>query len=271
MTHSETLGALAAALAAAQGAMGAAGRSAENEHLGSKYADLQSYLAAARPHLAAQGLAVSQGLALDIDAGRVTVTTLLVHCSGEWLESALTLPVGSQKGLSDAQSAGSVITYARRYALAAMVGLASEDDDGAAKPRQRSQEPRGGAAPSGRPDTRPEPSGASTSQREARAEPSVSDAYRETRTPYERLFVALGRLHATKADLDDWLDAENKPQVESLSEEHVVALARALSQRPNPGGKAKGVDRFVAFLGARRTADEERRREEYRRSHPEEP
>ena len=90
-----------------------------------QYAELADVLAHVRGPLAAHGLAVSQGpQVLD---GVVEVTTRVWHISGQWLEAApLRLPAGNT-----AQSTGSAITYARRYALMAVLGLAAEDDDGA--------------------------------------------------------------------------------------------------------------------------------------------
>ena len=91
---------------------------------GYAFADLASYIEAIRPALAEAKLAVIQAPA--ISAGTVTVTTRIVHASGQWVESELTMPVGQQTP----QGIGSAITYARRYALAPMLCLAADDDDG---------------------------------------------------------------------------------------------------------------------------------------------
>lgn len=58
--------------------------------------------------------------------GRLNITTMLAHSSGQYISSTLTMTVTKL----DPQAIGSAITYGRRYALAAMVGLAQEDDDG---------------------------------------------------------------------------------------------------------------------------------------------
>lgn len=126
MNTSPTIGAIAAALAKAQTTIGIARKDAINPHFKSKYADLASVDAACRPHLSAVGVAIVQGVSSG-EAG-VTVTTRLCHESGEWLESALFVPV--QKW--DAQGVGSAITYGRRFSLAAMAGVAPDDDDGEA-------------------------------------------------------------------------------------------------------------------------------------------
>jgi hypothetical protein len=91
---------------------------------GYAFADLASYIEAIRPALTEAKLAVIQAPA--INAGTVTVTTRIVHASGQWVESELTMPVGQQTP----QGIGSAITYARRYALAPMLCLAADDDDG---------------------------------------------------------------------------------------------------------------------------------------------
>lgn len=123
--QSPTIGALAAALAKAQGAMTAAAKDKSNPAFGakSKYADLASTWDACRTPLAANGLAVVQQVA-TVQEG-VRVTTTLIHSSGEWMRDRLTMPVEKRT----AHGVGSAITYARRYALQAMVGIAAGDDD----------------------------------------------------------------------------------------------------------------------------------------------
>ena len=94
-----------------------------------KYADLGSYLEQVRPVLAKHGLAVLQPVSTD--NGVPLVTTIILHNSGQHLSSTL----GMKPTNSDAQSVGSAITYARRYALAATLSIATEDDDGASASR----------------------------------------------------------------------------------------------------------------------------------------
>jgi hypothetical protein len=115
---------LAAALAKAQGAITGATKSKTNPHFRSSYADLAEVWDACRPALAAHGLSVVQ--MPSANGPRVTVTTVLLHESGESLSSALTMEAAQDTP----QAIGSCITYARRYALASMVGVAPEDDDG---------------------------------------------------------------------------------------------------------------------------------------------
>lgn len=129
MNRSDTLGALAAALSAAQAELRPAAMNATNPFLKSKYADLGSVIDAARPVLAKNGLSYSQ---LPIgDGATIGVETILMHSSGEWVASQISLPAMEERGKSAAQVAGSIITYLRRYALAAALGIyADEDTDG---------------------------------------------------------------------------------------------------------------------------------------------
>lgn len=124
MKHSESIKDIALALSLAQAAMGPAVKGRTNPHFRSTYADLASYIEASRDALAAQGLAISQGC--EAQGAAVRITTLLLHKSGEWLESTLELPATKE----DPQGIGSAISYGRRYALAAMLNMGAEDDDG---------------------------------------------------------------------------------------------------------------------------------------------
>lgn len=151
--------AFATALVKVQATLGGARKSAFNPMHKKSYADLASVWDACREPLTANGFAVVQEV--NFDSPFVKVTTRLMHASGEQLASTLCMPAGvMEKGgaLGDRvtpQSIGSAITYARRYALAAMVGVApvEDDDDGERAmgrgdgydrepPRQNYQEPR---------------------------------------------------------------------------------------------------------------------------------
>lgn len=117
---------LAAALVKAQGSIKAAAKSATNPHLRSRYSTLADVWEAVRPALAANGLAVVQGVRDQDDAG-LSVWTLLLHTSGQSIENVVRLPLDKPT----AQAVGSAITYGRRYGLASMLGVvADEDDDG---------------------------------------------------------------------------------------------------------------------------------------------
>jgi hypothetical protein len=121
--QSESIAALAAALSKAQGDITGALKDSSNPFFKSKYADLASCWDACRAQLSENGLAVIQ--TTDIIADRPVLVTTLAHSSGEWVKSIT--PILTKDDSPQAQGSG--ITYARRYALAAIVGLAQIDDD----------------------------------------------------------------------------------------------------------------------------------------------
>ena len=123
---SDKIDRLATALAKAQSDMKGAKASSVNPFFKSNYADLNTVIESSIPYLSKQGLSVVQGHEKD-DKGTFYVTTTLLHASGQWIRSKLQMPVGGKK---DAQAVGATTTYARRFALSAMVGIAQKDDDG---------------------------------------------------------------------------------------------------------------------------------------------
>lgn len=123
MKTSDQINELAAALAKAQKSLGAAKKDATNPHFRSTYATLASAWAAWQAVGPDNGLAVIQSVASEDDAS--IVATRLVHSSGQWIESEIRLRL--QK--DDMQGMGSAITYARRYSLMAITGIAPADDD----------------------------------------------------------------------------------------------------------------------------------------------
>lgn len=141
MQKSESIAALAEALAAMQGEVENATKNSQNPHLKNRYADLAEILNTVRPVLSRHGLAVSQHPSYA--DGHVHVETIMLHKSGEWMSSTISTPV--QK--SDPQGVGSACTYARRYSLAAIVGLSQEDDDGHAASKQPAPAPPAPAKP----------------------------------------------------------------------------------------------------------------------------
>lgn len=124
MNSSPQINELATALAKAQGEITHAKKDAENPFFKSKYADLAAVLDVSRVPLSKNGLAVLQILKTENES--VKLLTILTHSSGQWIESEA--PVKPVK--PDPQSLGSAITYMRRYMFMAMVGIATEDDDG---------------------------------------------------------------------------------------------------------------------------------------------
>lgn len=151
MNKSESIAALAAALANAQIEIENASKSSVNPHFKSKYADLAEVLNTVRPVFSKHGIAIIQ--APSFESGIASVETMLTHASGEWLSNTCSAPVGKQ----DAQGVGSAITYLRRYSLAAFAGIAQEDDDAnsaVGNRQQTKQEPTQNAhrAPSPKPE-----------------------------------------------------------------------------------------------------------------------
>lgn len=124
METSENINEIATALAKAQGQIEAALKDKTNPHLRSKYADLASVWDACRHQLSSNGIAIVQ--APETTEKGVSIETLLCHSSGQWVKSSCFIPVDKYT----AQGFGSAITYARRYSLAAFVGVAPDDDDG---------------------------------------------------------------------------------------------------------------------------------------------
>ena len=122
MKTSDNIEHLSTALAAAQGALKNPTKNKVNPHFKSRYVDLSDGLDAIRECLSKNGLAFIQGT--SISDGMIVLNTRITHKSGQWLESDY--PVG---GLGRPQEMGSAMTYARRYALFSLVGVAGEDDD----------------------------------------------------------------------------------------------------------------------------------------------
>ena len=123
---SADIGELAKALAAAQGEMTAASKDGTNPHFKSRYATLASVWDAIRGPLSRNGLSVSQVLETPDAGPGVIVRTILLHTSGQWICSRYVMPIPDKL---TPQAVGSAITYARRYALSAIVGIAPDDDD----------------------------------------------------------------------------------------------------------------------------------------------
>jgi hypothetical protein len=125
LKHSDSITNLATSLATAQGELEGAVKDSNNPAFSSKYADLSSVVAALKACFPKHGLSYSQCPCTN-DKDEVGVETMLMHSSGEWLlGDAYFMPVAK----ANAHGFGSILTYARRYSLAAMAGVAPEDDD----------------------------------------------------------------------------------------------------------------------------------------------
>jgi hypothetical protein len=147
MQKSESIGALASALAKAQGEFGPVPFNTTNRFLGNRYADLGAVIQTAKPIIAANGLSVAQATEDSMD-DYIGVNTILMHSSGEWISAYVSLPLGEEKGKSRAQVAGSIVSYLRRYAYASILGLyAEEETDGNDKPEDTKANARERALP----------------------------------------------------------------------------------------------------------------------------
>ena len=169
MTRSESITNLATALAKAQAEMPVAVFDATNPFLKSKYASLGAVIHSSRPILAKHKLSlvqfpISGGSATclpngdsrhltpalsPIEAERVTargdarptgdyigVESILTHESGEFVAERILIPLTEEKGKSKVQSAGSTLTYLRRYSWASILGMYSDEDSDGSSPVQ---------------------------------------------------------------------------------------------------------------------------------------
>lgn len=124
MKKSESIANLAMALCQFQGEAENPKNTANNPFFKSKYAPLSEVINATKPLLSKHGLSILQSPSGDGE--HIIITTLLMHSSGEWIEGE---PLVLKADKPTAQGAGSAITYGRRYALSAILGIASEEDD----------------------------------------------------------------------------------------------------------------------------------------------
>jgi hypothetical protein len=124
MKASEQLDKLFEALSKAQGEMGHAEKNAINPHFKNKYADLAAVFEAVREPLSKNGLSIVQ-IPEFTSEGRYNLKTILGHSSGQFIETDLLLLLARQ----DMQGLGSAITYAKRYVLSSMIGIAQDEDD----------------------------------------------------------------------------------------------------------------------------------------------
>ena len=125
MKQSESITDLATALCLAQAEMGGAIKDSNNPFFKSSYADLTSVIKVIKEPFAKWGLSFVQLPVTSAGGNGIGVSTMLMHKSGQWLQGEYLLPMDKVTP----QGAGSAITYARRYALQALVGIPSVDDD----------------------------------------------------------------------------------------------------------------------------------------------
>lgn len=141
MKSSEQINEIAAALAKAQGVIENPAKDSKNPHFNSRYADLAAGLNAVRAALSANGIAVVQATSLEGET--MMLETKLAHTSGQWISSDYPVCRFPTKH----QEAGSALTYARRYSLFSLIGIAGDDDDGNEASKSETPAPARKAAP----------------------------------------------------------------------------------------------------------------------------
>ena len=148
MEISENLGELTKALAKARSSFPAIpkNRIAKGKTFSYRYADLTDVLVAVTPELSKNGLTLDQWLGHRTEKG-LEITTMLSHSSGEFKRSTFTMPLPG----SDPQSVGKGITYGRRYAACAALGINAEEDDDCL-PDTKKAPPKYGETYEGSPD-----------------------------------------------------------------------------------------------------------------------
>jgi len=150
MRSSENIADLATALSKAQAEIEGAVKDKANPAFRSRYADLGNVWDAIRIPLTKNGLSVVQMPSMQEGNGEPLLITRLMHSSGQWLEGSYPL----RPSKADPQGYGSAITYARRYALMAVLGVAPEDDDGNAASGRKPEAAQ--AAPAAKPAIAPD-------------------------------------------------------------------------------------------------------------------
>ena len=128
MRTSETISKISPALARAQMHIGGAEKSSTNPFHKSKYASLVDVILACKEALCKEGISVLQMVGSN-EAGAFTMSTMLLHESGEWISATMQMPIPQAKA-NDPQAMGSAVTYCRRYQLQALLNIPAVDDDG---------------------------------------------------------------------------------------------------------------------------------------------
>lgn len=120
---SESVANLAQALSMAQGEIQSAQKDARNPHFNNTFASLKEVRQACQAPLSKHKIAITQ--IPQFSETEMWLETVLMHASGDWIMSRY--PIRPTR--NDPQSLGSAITYAKRYAMSAMVGIVADDDD----------------------------------------------------------------------------------------------------------------------------------------------
>jgi hypothetical protein len=217
MRTSETLAKLADALAKAQGKMKPAPLNKVNPHFKSRYADLPAVREAVVPALTEHGLSVVQVPSID-EAGNFVLITRLLHASGEWLQSSYPLPMDPGRP----QALGSALTYARRYSLSAITGIAADEDDDATGAEKQAK---------------PKPAKAGNVPHIVLKLGNVSPSFASRKTAAEALMESI--TNADSIDILTRLDHDNREFIDNLPEGHQKTFRKAI------GNKAQELIRVV--------------------------
>jgi hypothetical protein len=233
MKTSEIINELAEALAKAQGQMKHALKDSNNPAFGSKYADLVAVWDVARAPLSENGLCVIQ-MPIHSEDGRLHLTTRIAHKSGQWIEETMSIPVAKD----NAHGYGSGITYCKRFALSAAVGIVADlDDDG----NEASKATNGNAAAAAKP-LKPAFATAHT------ARDTAVDEYNRM-TPEEQQWareqaLELIALHDDGKDMYRWKETQN------WSAEEFMAIWSQLPSNVRTKFKKQKVDALSKPLAA---------------------
>jgi len=195
MKTSEQIDAIASALAKAQAEIKNPTKDSINPHFKSRYVDLASGLEAVRATLSKNGIAVIQST--TVENLFITLETRLAHSSGQWI--SCTYPVIQFPAKQ--QEIGSAITYARRYSLFGLVGIAGDDDDDGNEASKR--------------DTRPP-------VKQEKPQPSKEDSEAAFKALAETLMLA-----DSIEQIDGWL-AHNMKTIETLHDDHKTLLRKSI-------------------------------------------
>lgn len=211
------------ALAKAQASVHVAVKDKHNPAFRSSYADLFSIMAACREALSANGIAITQWL-VHRDDNRLGIVTRLA-LSGEWIQATWSMPVSKQ----DAHGYGSAATYARRYALAAAVGVvADEDDDGNAASEKKPDEKKAWAKKQDVP------------KQDKKALPALTAEEREGWLIEIQLAASMGldKLRELSADMSTRLTAEQKASLRDAFKAAELDAKRLAAERIKNGKPA---------------------------------
>ena len=202
MLTSDAINEIAAALAKAQAAIQNPKKESENPHFKSRYADLATGLDAVRGALAASNIVVIQATSMDGDL--MMLETRIAHSSGQWIGSIY--PVC--KFPARQQEVGSALTYARRYSLFALVGIAGDDDDGNEASKSETPAPARKAVAA------------------SASEPVDLEESKQAR----EFIVQTMDVCETPADFDQWAK-ENKAQIDKLTTADRALVRSAFQMR----------------------------------------